>query len=192
MSTVRPVEDDEKIQDIIDFLKARSKRNAFLLTFQLYTGMRISEMLPLKVRHVRNISSVTITESKTNKERDIPLGREIKKIINDYVEDMQDWEYLFCSKKGNKPITRQHAYRIYKDAAECLGIKRSGCHSPRKDFGAKLYAETGDIVLVQKVFGHSSASITERYIGLTKKKVEDAIMDISFSSRRKESRELRK
>ena len=79
MPTVRPVEDDEKIQDIIDFLKAKSERNAFLLIFQLYTGMRISEMLPLNVRHVRNVSFIRIAETKTNKEREIPLGREIKK-----------------------------------------------------------------------------------------------------------------
>ena len=77
-------------------------------------------------------------------------------------------DYVFRSRKGGGPISRQQAYRIINAAARSVGIKdKIGTHTLRKTFGYHAYKAGVDITLLQSIFNHSAPSTTLRYIGIT-------------------------
>ena len=80
MNTVQPIKDIEIIYDIADYLKSRNKRNYVLFMFGIYSGLRISDILKLRVRDVRNKNYIYIREKKTNKEKRFILQDDIKTI----------------------------------------------------------------------------------------------------------------
>lgn len=90
----------------------------------------------------------------------------IQNEIDEYLEFINDGDYLFKSKRGNKPIQRVQAYRIINKSAESIGLKNIGTHSLRKTFGYHYYQRTHDISLLMELFNHSSQSVTLRYIGI--------------------------
>ena len=65
---------------------------------------------------------------------------------------MNDDDYLFPSRKGDKPITRVQAYRILNDVAEKLGIEEVGTHTLRKTFGYWHYQQYKDVAILQDIF----------------------------------------
>ena len=88
---------------------------------------------------------------------------------------MQDEDYLFPSRKGDKPITRVQAYRILNAVADKLGLEEIGTHTLRKTFGYHHYQQYKDVAVLQDIFNHSSPSITLRYIGITNDIVDSTI-----------------
>ncbi len=185
MNTVQPIKDIEIIYDIADYLKSRNKRNYVLFMFGIYSGLRISDILKLRVRDVRNKNYIYIREKKTNKEKRFILQDDIKTIICDFIKDKKDYEFLFKSnRKINKSITRQQAYRILRHAAEMFGLGSIGTHTLRKTFGYFLYKQTKDIVIVQEILGHSSVYVTRRYIGLEQDDKDREMLKLSYSFKR--------
>lgn len=184
MNTVEPIKDMKMVLDVSDYLRnSESKyaeRNYMLWASGIYLGLRISDILKLKVRDVRNKERIYIRETKTNKENYIEIPAKFMKDIKGFIEGRKDFEYLFSSREStkiedkpghilklNKPLTRQQAYNIIKGACAQFGINRIGTHTMRKTFGYFLYQRTKDIVMVQEVLNHSDLSVTKRYIGLT-------------------------
>lgn len=91
----------------------------------------------------------------------------LKRTLKHYCEDKEGKEFLIKSRNGyNNPLTRERAYQIIKELGEMFGIDDLGTHSMRKTFGYHYYQQTKDIALLQKIFNHSSPSITLRYIGV--------------------------
>lgn len=104
MNTVEPIRSIETVNDIADYLRARSERNYVLFIFGIYSGLRISDILLLRVRDVRNKQYIYIREKKTKKEKRFIIHKHLQQVLNNYVEDMQDYEFLFKSRKGlNRP-----------------------------------------------------------------------------------------
>ncbi len=181
MNTVEPIKDPEVIKDVENYLRQKSDRDALLFLYGIYSGFRISDILPMRVRDVKGKEVFVVREQKRGKLRNIPIHKNLKRELDKYVRERKDYEVLFKSRKGtNKPITRQQAYRILNDAGKKFGLALVGTHTMRKTFGYHLYQQTKDIVLVQEVLGHSSPEITKRYIGLTQQSINDAIRRLSF------------
>ncbi|WP_142413075.1 tyrosine-type recombinase/integrase [Hathewaya massiliensis] len=190
--TVQPIRDIETVLDISDYLQDKNIRDCVLFNFGIYTGFRISDILKLKVRDVKEFletNTIDIVEQKTNKERIIELNPALREILKDYIEGKSDYEYLFQSRKKTsgiyKPITREHAGRILKNAGKKFGIRRINTHTMRKTFGYFLYKQTGDIVQVREALNHSDISVTKRYIGLTEKMINDSIVALNFGRRKR-------
>ena len=97
---------------------------------------------------------------------------------------MDDEDYLFKSRKGNKPITRVQAYRILNDVAEKLGIEEVGTHTLRKTFGYWHYQHHKDVAILQEIFNHSAPSITLKYIGINKDMINESYKNHHLSARR--------
>lgn len=90
-------------------------------------------------------------------------------------------DYLFKSRKYDKPITRQQAYRIINSAAKEVGIQeRIGTHTIRKTFGYHAYQKGIAISLIQSVYGHSSTTETLRYIGIDKQDRQPIKIDVNL------------
>lgn len=186
MNVVEPIRDINLVYDIADYLKIRSERNYLLFEFGVSTAIRISDILQLRVRDVRDKNGrireyINVKEQKTDKDNKMKLPKDLKKLIKEYVQEKKDYEFLFKSRNGvNKHITRQQAYRILSEAASVFGINNIGCHTLRKTFGYHLYKETKDAAAIMVLLNHSSISETLRYIGINQDRKDDIMQSVSF------------
>lgn len=166
MKRVIPIRDKEKIKEFKHALKAKNERNYILFMIGTNAGLRVSDILPLRVRDVRG-EYLEVIEQKTGNVRDIPINDSLRRALDRYIRGKKDNEYLIKSREGgNKPISRWMAYKILREAAEEVGLTRIGTHSMRKTFGYNFYQRTKDIETLCKMLGHSDSEITKRYIGI--------------------------
>ncbi|MDD3185978.1 MAG: site-specific integrase [Anaerostipes sp.] len=181
MNTVQPIRDMTLVVDIADYLKNKSERNYVLFMTGVYSGLRISDILPFQVRTVRDKDHIYMREQKTGKEKRYLINKNLQKIYKEYIKDMDDYEYLFESPRGHKPITRQQAYNIIRDAGEFFGISNLGTHTMRKTFGYHMYQKTKDAAMLMNLFNHSDIHVTLRYIGVEQDTTDDAIAALNFN-----------
>lgn len=175
MEFVQPLRSKEEIKDMKAELRAQSERNYILFMIGINAGLRVSDILALKVRDVRG-DHIKLIEMKTEKVKRIAINNSLKKALKHYIRDKQNNEYLIKSRVGkNKPISRSMAYKIIKAAAENCGINDIGTHTMRKTFGYHAYQKEKDVAALQKIFNHSHPEITLRYIGI-EQDYQDAIV----------------
>jgi integrase len=187
MRTVQPIKDVELIRQIADDLKERSFRDYLMFLFGIYTGLRISDILKLRVKDVKDKDYITLYEQKTGKEKRFLIHPDIKPEIKKFTENLKDYEYLFASRQGsNRPISRARAYDILKEVAKCYNIDSLGTHSMRKTFGFFLYEQTKDIVIVKELFNHADIGTTLRYIGVIQDTKDQAVKKLRILNLHKE------
>lgn len=181
MNTVEPIRDMDLVMDVADYLKAKSKRDYVMFMFGIYTGLRISDILKLRVRDVREKKYIYIREKKTGKEKRFPINAELKPVIEEFIRGRKDFEFLFKSPNyPNKAISRQQAYNILTDAGKVFGISAIGTHTLRKTFGYHVYQQTHDAVTLMDIFNHADMSITLRYIGINQDNKDKAIRGLTY------------
>ena len=167
MKLVQPIRDREKLEEMKMELLKTGYKNYLLFVVGINTGLRIGDILELKVKDLKDQTHIKIIEQKTNKIKRFLINSSLKIEIDKYIRLMSDEEYLFQSRKGeNKPISRVQAYRILNSAAENVGLQEVGTHTLRKTFGYWHYKQNKDVALLQQIFNHSSPSVTLRYIGI--------------------------
>lgn len=181
LNTVEPIREMDLVLDVADYLKSKNERDFVLFLFGIYTGLRISDILKLRVRDVREKDYVYIRENKTGKEKRFPINAELKPVITSYIQGKKDFEYLFKSPNfPNKAISRQQAYNILSEAGKAFGLSSIGTHTLRKTFGYHMYQQTHDAVTIKDILNHSHLSETLRYIGINQDNKDKAIMGLSF------------
>lgn len=181
MEFVQPIRDKSKIEDMKRELLKNGTRDYLLFYTGINTGLRISDILELKVKDVKDKTHISITEGKTKKPKRFKINNGLKDELEKYIIGMNVDDYLFFSKKGNnKPITRVQAYRILNSAAQRIGLDEIGTHTLRKTFGYHFYQKTKDVALLQELFNHSAPSVTLRYIGINQDIMDNAIDDFSL------------
>ena len=175
MNTVQPIRDPDIVNAIADKLKNRNKRNYLLFMTGIYLGLRISDILSLKVKDVKK-SHINIRALKTGKETRILINSQLRKAIDEYIIDKKDNDYLFSSTyKSYKAISRIQAYKILNNIAKEFKLDNIGTHTLRKTFGYHFYNQTQDIATLQKLFGHDNQEVTLRYIGITQESIDSNI-----------------
>ena len=182
MKFVQPIRNKQKIEEIKSILRNNGTRDLLLFTMGINTGLRISDLLRLKVIDVKCKSHVEIKEQKTGKIKRFPLLGNLQSLIDEYIKGKSDNDYLFKSRNGgNKPITRVMAYMIINKAAEKADITDNiGTHTLRKTFGYHHYQTFHDVAILQYLLNHSSPSITLRYIGITQDNVENTLQQFEL------------
>lgn len=196
MNTVEPIRELKTIKNIRSILKSQSTRNELLFILGINVGLRISDILKLRISDIYKPNKVpkdyvVITEKKTGKTKKFYLGDIVKKLMETYIKenpDMKTDNFVFASRKGsNSPITRQQAYRILNTAAEALGLVERddsgiiitgeiGTHTLRKTFGYHAFQSGTSLELLMDIFNHSSKSQTLRYIGITEEQKKDVYL----------------
>ena len=172
---VEPIRDIEIVNEIAADLKEQSRRNYIMFAVGIYCGPRISELLRLKVKDVRNKEEISWIEPKTGNRRFYPLPPPIKKVLNDYCRGRDKNEYLIRKSNVNRPISRYRAWEIISECAKAHGLSHIGTHSMRKTFGYHFYKQTGDVAMLMQIFGHSSELQTLRYIGVTHTVIKEQV-----------------
>lgn len=188
MELVQPIRDKKKIDDMKKILKANNPRDYCLFVMGINSGLRISDLLKLKIEDVvtngKIKERIILREQKTNKTKDFPIGTASSKAIKEYLEIRNEYspeEYLFKSRKGEAAISRGHAWRVISSAAESVGITDSiGTHTMRKTFGYWAFKSGVDITRIQKLLNHSSPGITLAYIGITQDELDDVYLNLNL------------
>ncbi|ODM24568.1 tyrosine-type recombinase/integrase [Acetivibrio mesophilus] len=185
--TVEPIRNKAKIKQMYYYLNGKDQKYGLLFKFGLNTGLRISDILPLKVKDIYTVDNrfreyLILKEKKTDKEKKIKINDSLKKEIENYVKthNLLQGDYLFPSKKGGH-IGRVQSYRILREAAEAVGIENFGTHSLRKTWGYWTYKMSSyNIGLIMDTFNHSSQRITLRYIGVNQDQKDELYSLVQF------------
>jgi integrase len=182
---VQPIRDPKKIEEIKSLLMHSSYRDYFMFVLGINTGLRISDLLPLKVKDVKDKDYITLVEKKTsktkkkNKERRFIINNDLKSEIQEYIKGMDEDDWLFPSRKGGH-IERVRAYEILREVGEKAGVDQLATHSLRKTFGYHFYQKYKDVAMLQMIFGHSAPSITLRYIGISQDEMDEVLKNFSL------------
>lgn len=180
MNFVEPIREADKIEAIEYHLKRSSPRNYIMFMIGVHTGLRISDILRLKVVDI-NHDSINIREKKTNKQRNIKLHRKLRQPLSTFIEGRDPKEYVIKSRQGsNKPLTRYGAYSILKQLEKQFKLEPTGTHTLRKTFGYHHYKNTNDIATLQRIFNHTDPAETLRYIGIRQDDVDAAITTFKY------------
>ncbi|WP_129598588.1 site-specific integrase [Anaerophilus nitritogenes] len=178
MNIVQPIRDKNKIEDMKHELLKSGYKNYLLFVTGINTGLRVGDLLHLKVYDIKNRTHIMIEEQKTGKEKRFLINNQLRKDFERYIQNMKEEEYLFQSRKGkNKPITRVQAYRILNETGRRVGLSEIGTHTLRKTFGYWHYQIYKDVAILQDIFNHSSPSVTLRYIGINQDIKDKTIED---------------
>ncbi|MEN8906579.1 MAG: site-specific integrase [Clostridiales bacterium] len=189
MIEVNPIKNKKEIEKMKKILKKTSLRDYCLFVLGINIGLRISDLLNLKVSDImigkKIRDSIQIKEIKTGKTKIFQINKNAGVAIRDYLADtnnLSEEMYLFRSRKGNnKPISRIQAWQVLNNCANIVGIKdKIGTHTLRKTFGYWAYKQGIDITLLQKIFNHSAPSITLRYIGITQDEINDVYINLNL------------
>ena len=186
MNVVQPIRDKNKLEEMKEELKKNGTRDYLLFLLGINTGLRISDIVKLQVKDVKDPSGamkeyVTIIEKKTNKLKKFPICNGLLAELTKYTNNMEQEQYLFQSQKGtNKPITTVQAYRILNKAGANIGLEEIGTHTMRKTFGYHHYQQNKDVAILQEIFNHSAPSITLRYIGINQDNIDMAYKNFSL------------
>ncbi|WP_437131252.1 site-specific integrase [Peptostreptococcus russellii] len=178
---VEPIRDVDKIHNICSYLRDSNERNYILFMLGIYTGLRISDILNLRISDVHEKDFIKIKEQKTNKQKIIMVNPILKKALAEYTADKDKDDFVIRSRETyNKSISRVRAYQILKEIGNIFGIKNLGTHSMRKTWGYHYYKQTKDIALLQKAFNHASPAITLRYIGIDQDCINKAFKSFRY------------
>ncbi|MCL2816227.1 MAG: site-specific integrase [Oscillospiraceae bacterium] len=180
MKTVQPIREATIIDQFKSLLQARGSKYYIMFVVGLNTGLRVSDILNLKISDIAKKSHVTITEKKTGKYKRFLVNEKLRLEIDKFIdsENLSAGDYMIPSRKGkNKPITRVQAYRILNETAARLQLSEIGTHTMRKTFGYWHYKQHKDIAVLQDIFNHSSPSITLKYIGITQDVKDSTLKD---------------
>jgi integrase len=138
MEYVEPIRDRGQLENMKKYLRERSIRNWLLFILGINSGLRISDLLSLKVMDVRGRDRIAIREKKTGKAKDFPLSDSCKKAVSEYLSVMELTNgVLFPSRKvrgssGTGAISRQQAYEAINEAARAVGLTcKIGTHTLR-------------------------------------------------------------
>lgn len=182
MNTVEPIRDLSKIEQIKIYLRSRNQRDYVMFLLGINSGLRISDILSLKVSDVKDRDFIILSEKKTGKEKRFIINETLKDELKRFVSFKEGGEHLFSRhRNGKKPLDRTTAYRIINEAARAVGIKEMiGTHTLRKTFGYHFYRQTKDIAMLQSIFNHSSPSVTLRYIGINQDSINKALKEFKL------------
>lgn len=202
---IKSVEDINRISEY--FIQRGEYRNNMLFIVGINFGLRISDLLQLRFGNLIDENycfktTFPILEKKTKntrkvaKNRYISINEAVMEAVTLYLEHYPSRldEYMFQDERGgkkreNKPIHRNLAERIIKDVTRELGIQgHFATHTLRKTFGYHQMLMSGNdprkLLLLQKIYGHSSSMQTLTYIGVTMEEIEDSYMHLNLGSRK--------
>lgn len=181
--TVNPIRNLKDIKKKIKRKLKTNPRDLLLFTLGVNNGLRISDLLNLKVGDVRDLAPgeiLNILEKKTGKQNVLMVNKESRKVLDAFLSEFcpGDEEFLFKSRKGvNRPITKSYVNQKVKEWTK--GMKGNfGTHSMRKTFGyvQRMNFGVGFEVLCKR-FGHSNPSVTMRYLGIEDKEVSGILLN---------------
>jgi len=154
-------------------------RDKAMLEVLYATGLRVSELISLKLHHLNLHVGYLICRGKGDKERLVPMGESAQRWVNDYLKNTRPYlvnkptDILFCSKRGGA-MTRQNFWYSIKRYASRAGIlKQISPHMLRHSFATHLLGGGADLRSVQMMLGHADISTTQIYTHLSSARLKE-------------------
>jgi len=173
------IEEVDKILNI-NPTKPIDYRNIAMLETIYASGLRVSELVELKINNIDYDECVIRIYGKGKKERLVPINDSSKNALQTYINDYRpfllrgkDSEYVFINNLGGR-ITRQGLFKILKKVCDQHGIKKHvSPHTLRLSFATHLLNNGADLRVIQELLGHSNLTTTQIYSHLTNEKIKE-------------------
>ena len=179
------IEEIELLVNQIDRSKKEGERNLAIIEILYGCGLRVTELIELKISEIYWEEGFIRIIGKGNKERLVPLGKIASKHLKIYLNEIRVHQkvkdlfvdHVFINKNGSK-ISRVMIFKIVKKLTEKAGIQKNiSPHSLRHSFATHLVEGGADLRSVQEMLGHQSITTTEVYTHLDKNYLKQAILD---------------
>jgi integrase/recombinase XerD len=183
---VLSVEEINSMLNVIDLSEPHGTRNRAMLETLYASGLRVSELINLKMTNLYKEIGFIKVIGKNNKERIVPIGDNALKHIEFYIQGVRrsmmnihkDHEnILFLNRRGKK-LSRIMVFMIVKEAAKLAGITKTvSPHTFRHSFATHLVEGGADLKAVQDMLGHESITTTEIYTHLDREYLRETILN---------------
>ena len=164
-----------------DIKKPNELKDKAMLELMYSSGLRVSELINLKVSNINFPEKILKDTSKGSKERIVPIGDFAMKYLLLYmnrvrnVSRFKNSNYLFINTKTGKPYSRQSFFKKIKYYAMKAGItKKVSPHTLRHSFATHLLENGADLIMVQKMLGHTNIETTQIYTQVTTQRIISA------------------
>lgn len=174
---------DDEVNLLLNFYNGDTKksiRNKAIINILYSCGLRVSELINLKIDNINNSDYLIKVSGKGNKERLIPIRKEAYNDLINYIDNVRskiiivDKKYLFLT-NGGKKISRQLVNQILDKAAkECNIDKPVHPHTLRHSFATQLINNGASLRIVQELLGHSNLETTQIYTHMSNSKAIEA------------------
>lgn len=166
MNWVSPIKDEETLEQFKSKLKEVDDKYYILFEIGVGTGLQLQEILKFKNKDIRGKDEIEALIGTKEIKRVFKIPQELQKVIEDFTEGKDPDAYLIQGHSGSKaPLSREQAYRVFKNVGKSMGLNSIGAQTMRKTFAWRYYKTTNDIYYLQNLLNHASPSITYRYIG---------------------------
>ncbi len=178
------IEEIDKLIAAIDLSTEQGERNRAMLEILYSCGLRVTELITLKLSNVSFVEGFIKVIGKGDKERLAPIGKTALKYLNIYISEVRNHQniqkgyedIIFLNRRG-KQLTRVMIFTIIKQLAEKIGLKKKiSPHTFRHSFATHLIQGGADLRAVQEMLGHESITTTEIYTHLDKEYLREAII----------------
>lgn len=178
----------EKLFNAIDQSRPEGGRNRAMLEVLYSSGLRVSELVELRLNNVYADIGFLRVVGKGNKERLVPIGRDALRYLKIYVDEIRERSphkpavkgfesYVFLNRNGRK-LTREMVFMIIKSLALQIGLNKSiSPHTFRHSFATHLIEGGADLRAVQEMLGHESITTTEIYTHLDRDYLRQVIQE---------------
>ena len=193
LPSVLSVEEIDLLKSTIDLSKPDGNRNKAIIETLYSCGLRVSELINLKISNIYTEEKFIQVFGKGSKQRLVPISETALKEIYQYMLDRNLWDikpgegdFLFLNQRGS-PLSRQAVFDIIKKAALNAGIKTViSPHTLRHSFATHLLEGGADLRVIQELLGHESILTTEIYTHIDMTYLRDAIL--SYHPRNKNNK----
>lgn len=178
------------VEEVTKILNADLNKTQALIVELLYgCGLRVSELVNLKLNNIDINSKYIQCYGKGSKERIVPFGKKAQSALKKYLKHrdlivlknkLSDTKILFLKDDG-KFITRQDIYNFIRIQGEKIH-KHISPHTLRHSFATHLLENGADLRVVQELLGHSDVSTTQLYTHITKKRLKEVYFAINNRS----------
>ena len=172
----------DNIVEVIDLSKPDGHRNKAIIETLYGCGLRVSELVNLRITDIHKSEGYIIVTGKGDKQRLVPISDKALKEIDFYKTDrdrlssITDQNILFLNRRGKK-ITRVMIFNIIKDLATKAGIKKNiSPHTFRHSFATHMIEAGADLRAVQEMLGHESILTTEIYTHIDRSYLRDTLI----------------
>ena len=185
LPTVLSLSEIERLLDCIDLSHAQGHRNRAIIETLYGSGLRVSELVDLKISDLYFDENMMLINGKGDKQRLVPLGAFAKKFIQLYIDDVrvlnkisnEDRDTLFLNRNGKK-LTRAMIFTIVRQLGQVVGIeKKISPHTFRHSFATHLLENGADLRTIQTLMGHESITTTEVYMHLDTQHLSQVLKD---------------
>jgi integrase/recombinase XerD len=172
----------DRIIDEIDLSKPEGHRNKAIIETLYGCGLRVSELVNLRLTDIHYGEEFVVVTGKGNKQRLVPVSRKALKEIDIYKQDrnrltvIKDQNILFLNRRGSR-LTRAMIFTIIKDLAAKAGIRKNiSPHTFRHSFATHMIEAGADLRAVQEMLGHESILTTEIYTHIDRSFLRDTLI----------------